>query len=90
MKPFSFLVRLTGIFAVSTAPAFSAEHTGTSYVTTTHGAGAGARVADSAANLNLGNESALARPFNGVIDDVRVYHRVLSAAEMTAIYRAGL
>ena len=35
-----------------------------------------------------GNVSGSSHPFNGVIDEVRIYNRVLSAAEIQAIYSA--
>lgn len=59
-----------------------------SYAATTNGAGT--RVDDSASNLYIGNENTGARTFDGKLDDVRVYNKVLSAAEITAVYRAGL
>ncbi len=51
--------------------------------------GTGARGADSATQLTLGNTTTGDRSFNGVIDDVRVYNRVLTAAEIAAVYAAG-
>ena len=59
-----------------------------SYATTTNASGT--RASDAAANLYIGNESGGTRAFDGALDDVRVYNRVLSAAEITAIHRAGL
>jgi len=41
-----------------------------------------------ASNTLLGNHSvAVPRPFNGLLDDIRIYNRALSAAEIAAIYR---
>ncbi|HEY0968373.1 MAG TPA: LamG-like jellyroll fold domain-containing protein [Opitutaceae bacterium] len=60
----------------------------TAYASTTNGAGA--RANDATSNLYLGNESGGTRTFDGLLDDVRVYNRVLSAAEIEAVYRAGL
>jgi hypothetical protein len=37
----------------------------------------------------IGQQSDLNRPFNGLIDEVQVYDRALSAAEVQAIYHAG-
>jgi fibronectin type 3 domain-containing protein len=48
--------------------------------------GAGAASSDAAYNLVIGNSAyTTARGFDGVIDEVRVYNRVLSAAEIQAI-----
>ena len=58
------------------------------YASTTNGVGT--RVDDAASNFYIGNESGGTRTFDGLLDDVRVYNRVLSAAEITAVYRAGL
>ncbi len=60
----------------------------TSYGTGTDGTGS--RVNDGTANLSIGTDSTTARTFDGVLDDVRAYNRVLSTTEITAIYRAGL
>ncbi|MCX6702320.1 MAG: prepilin-type N-terminal cleavage/methylation domain-containing protein [Candidatus Wolfebacteria bacterium] len=40
------------------------------------------------ANLQIGSRLASSQYFNGLIDDVRVYNRALSAAEVSAIYNA--
>ncbi len=58
------------------------------YATTINGSGA--RVDDSAGSLCIGNDNLTNRTFAGYLDDVRVYNRVLTAAEITAVYRAGL
>ena len=59
-----------------------------SYQTTTNGAGA--ENADAALSLFVGNDSAGGVTFNGSIDDVRVYNRALSNAEITRVYKGGL
>jgi hypothetical protein len=51
--------------------------------------GSGARGDDGAANVYLGNDNTLARTFAGALDDVRVYNRVLTAAELLAIYQSA-
>ena len=41
-------------------------------------------------NLRIGNSPATAtREFNGLIDEVRIYNRALSAAEIQALYKSG-
>ncbi|HEY4478915.1 MAG TPA: LamG-like jellyroll fold domain-containing protein, partial [Candidatus Paceibacterota bacterium] len=41
-------------------------------------------------NVFIGNSSLLtSRPFDGIIDDVRVYNRALSATEITQLYNVG-
>ena len=50
----------------------------------------GTRPSDAAMNVYLGNNSAGTRGFHGILDDVRVYNRVLTLAEIQAIHRAGL
>lgn len=40
-------------------------------------------------NLAIGNSPTLARAFNGIIDDVRIYNRVLSAQEIQQLYSMG-
>jgi len=59
-----------------------------SYATTTDATGN--RVSDQSANIYLGNEPGGARTLDGSLDDVRVYNRVLSLAEIRSIHRAGL
>ena len=59
-----------------------------SYATTTNASGS--RVSDLGANIYLGNEPNGDRTLDGALDDVRVYNRVLSLAEIRAIQRAGL
>jgi len=48
--------------------------------------GAGARLTDAAQTMYIGNNSAGSRTFDGFIDDLRVYSRVLSAAEIGQLY----
>jgi hypothetical protein len=60
----------------------------TTYAITTNGAGT--RTDDASTDLSIGNEAFGNRTFNGLIDEVRVYNRVLTANEITAVYRAGL
>ncbi len=50
----------------------------------------GTRTSDAALSLYIGNESGGTRSFDGLMDDVRVYNRVLTASEITAVYRAGV
>jgi hypothetical protein len=38
------------------------------------------------ANLNIGNDNGASRTFNGLLDDVRMYGRVLAADEVAALY----
>lgn len=54
-----------------------------SYLATTNGSGT--RNDDSAGALNIGNNGAQDRTFNGILDEVRVYNRVLSPAEVAAL-----
>ena len=58
------------------------------YATTTNALGD--RVSDAGANIYLGNEPNGARTLDGALDDVRVYNRALSPAEIQAVHRAGL
>lgn len=61
--------------------------TGT-YASTTNGSGT--RTSDASSSVFIGNNSTGERTFDGAIDDVRVYNRVITAAELQAIHRAGL
>jgi len=45
---------------------------------------------DSANPLTIGGESDGGSPFPGLIDDVRVYNRALSATEVQALYKSGV
>jgi len=49
--------------------------------------GVGTRRADTSLNIGAFNNGS--RPFNGTIDDVRVYNRVLSATEILQLYNIG-
>jgi hypothetical protein len=50
--------------------------------TTVQTAPAGSRSSDAASTLSIGNTTALDRTFDGAIDDVRIYNRILSASEI--------
>jgi hypothetical protein len=45
----------------------------------------GSKNSDSATPLSIGNTSTLDRTFNGAIDDVRIYNRILGATEIEAL-----
>jgi hypothetical protein len=45
----------------------------------------GSRSSDATSALSIGNTSTLERTFDGAIDDVRIYNRVLSASEIGAL-----
>ena len=60
-----------------------------SYGTPTNGAPTNGRGDDTSAHVWLGNDSTGARTFDGVLDDVRIYNRVLDASEVLAIYNEG-
>jgi hypothetical protein len=47
--------------------------------------GTGSRVTDALEELKIGNDKSTARTFNGAIDEVRVWNRVLSPAEIAAL-----
>ena len=47
----------------------------------------GGRVDDTVSGLTLGNEPTLGRTFRGPLDDLRIYNRVLTPAEMKALYQ---
>ncbi|MEP6637265.1 MAG: LamG domain-containing protein, partial [Acidobacteriota bacterium] len=49
----------------------------------------GSVFSDSAANLFIGNFSDLTAPFDGPIDEVRIYNRILSATEIRNLYLQG-
>lgn len=59
-----------------------------SYATSTNGSGA--RSSDASSSAFIGNDNTGVRTFDGAIDDVRIYNRVITNAELQAIYRAGL
>lgn len=57
----------------------------TSYATTTNGTGG--RADDSAQSISIGNPPGRTdRTFDGKIDNVRIYNRALSSAEISALY----
>lgn len=74
--------------ATATNVKFYVDGVEMSYSTTTNASGT--RASDSSSMLYIGNESGGTRAFDGLLDDVRIYNRVLSAAEIAAIHRAGL
>jgi hypothetical protein len=51
-------------------------------ITTVNTAPAGSRSSDAATPLTIGNTAALSRTFDGAIDDVRIYSRILTATEI--------
>jgi hypothetical protein len=53
------------------------------YLATTNGSGT--RADDSAGALNIGNNAAQDRTFNGILDEVRVYNRALTPTEVAAL-----
>ncbi len=55
-----------------------------SYGTTTNGDGA--RISDASFDLHIGNEALIRRTFDGIISDVKIYNRALSASEILALY----
>lgn len=55
----------------------------TSYLATTNGVGT--RTDDSAGDLNIGNNGAQDRTFNGLLDEVSIYNRALTPAEVAAL-----
>lgn len=60
-----------------------------SYATTTNASGA--RANDAAQNIAIGNPPTLTdRSFDGRIDDLRIYNRVLTAAEIASLYDAQI
>lgn len=60
----------------------------TAYGTTTNGGAT--RVDDATSSVSIGNDNSGVRTFNGALDDVRIYNRVLSTTELTAIRNAGM
>ncbi|OHA29992.1 MAG: hypothetical protein A3B08_02015 [Candidatus Taylorbacteria bacterium RIFCSPLOWO2_01_FULL_43_44] len=58
----------------------------TGYDTTQNGVGN--RVSDASSNLDIGIAPA-ANTWDGLIDDVRIYNRALTAAEVKALYQSG-
>ena len=58
----------------------------TSYQTTTNGVTT--KNSDASADFIIGNNSLTTQTFNGLIDEVRVYNRALSAAEVMSLYNS--
>ena len=54
------------------------------------GNGAGSPDDDNAQDFLIGNETGGTRTFNGNLDDARIYNRILSDAEITALYNDGV
>ena len=50
--------------------------------TTVRAVPSGSKSSDAASTLAIGNTSTLDRTFDGAIDDVRIYNRILSASEI--------
>jgi hypothetical protein len=74
--------------ATATNVKFYVNGVETAYGTTTNGGAP--RVSDAASSVFIGNDNSGARTFDGALDDVRIYNRVISTTELQAIYRAGL
>jgi hypothetical protein len=53
--------------------------------TTVQTAPSGSRSSDAASTLSIGNTSTLDRTFDGGIDDVRIYNRIMSASEISGL-----
>jgi hypothetical protein len=53
--------------------------------TTVRSAPSGSRSSDAASPLSIGNTLTLDRTFDGAIDDVRIYNRILSASEISGL-----
>jgi hypothetical protein len=53
--------------------------------TTVRTAPSGSVTPDEASTLTIGNTTALDRTFDGAIDDVRIYNRILGAAEISGL-----
>jgi hypothetical protein len=58
---------------------------GTRVTTTVRTTPSGTVTSDAASPLTIGNTMTLDRTFDGVIDDVRIHNRILSAAEIGAL-----
>lgn len=58
-----------------------------SYVTTTNGVDA--ENSDASINFFIGNNSGGTQTFDGLIDEVRIYNRALSAQEIKTLYQTG-
>ncbi len=97
-----FGVRLNGVDYFLTTPTGSVTANTWNYVTATYdgsqlkvyinGALSGTPVSatgtmtDNGVNLRVGRRQDTASPFSGMIDEVRVYNRSLSASEITSLY----
>jgi hypothetical protein len=56
--------------------------------TTVRTAPSGSKSSDAASTLSIGNTSTLDRTFDGAIDDVRIYNRILTATEISGLATA--
>ena len=65
---------------------FYVDSVETAYASPTDGAGS--RVLDTSSSSQIGNNTA-SRTFDGIIDDVRIYNRALSANEIKQLYNLG-
>ncbi len=61
---------------------------GSSVSSVTATAGTSGRVDDATQVVKIGNDKSLARTFDGYIDDVRIYNRVLSDNEIDLLYQS--
>jgi hypothetical protein len=81
------LITWDGVVTTAASSHIYVNGTEVSYQSTINGAGA--RSDDNTANFLVGNEPGGTLTFNGAIDDVRTYNRVLSAAEIRQLYLLG-
>mgnify|MGYP001980151636 CR=1 FL=1 len=58
-------------------------------VTNSRTDGTGTLLSDAANTFNIGSRGGTDAFFNGLIDDVRIYDRALSAEEIQALYQSG-
>src|SRR3989344_5571767 len=65
---------------------FYVDSVETAYASPTDGAGN--RVLDTSSSSQIGNNTS-SRTFDGIIDDVRIYNRALTANEITQLYNLG-
>ena len=49
----------------------------------------GTTLSDDSASLNIGGVTGFTNSFNGSLDDVRIYNRILSATEVKQLYKEG-
>ena len=58
-------------------------------VLTEAGNTSGSFLSDAARNLKAGEDDSSTSNFNGTIDEIRLYNRILSAAEINKLYQMG-